>query len=238
MALTDSLISHWALDEASGNALDSHGSNDLTETGGTIDSATGKVGNCRDFEEADTEWFEHADNASLSTGDIDFTFAAWVFMESEAALFGTILAKGSLSTNSVEYSLYYRQSVDDFQWKVGNGTASATVSSTLNVTTGTWYFVVAWHDSVNNLLGISVNDGAAVTASYSSGGNDNASAFMIGADSTGRYFDGLIDEVSFWKRVLTSDERTELYNAGAGLAYPWSAPAAGNRRRRVLLGRV
>lgn len=38
-------------------------------------------------------------------------------------------------------------------------------------------------------------------------------------------WDGLIDEVGLWGRALTSGERTTLYNAGAGLAYPFSGGA-------------
>jgi hypothetical protein len=59
----------------------------------------------------------------------------------------------------------------------------------------------------------------------------------------GIYTNGSIDEVGFWKRVLTADERTWLYNSGAGRTYSeadaslktnlvswWSmnAPASGN----------
>ena len=35
-----------------------------------------------------------------------------------------------------------------------------------------------------------------------------------------QYFDGLIDEVGLWRRVLTAQERTDLWNGGAGLTYP------------------
>jgi hypothetical protein len=37
-----------------------------------------------------------------------------------------------------------------------------------------------------------------------------------------------IDEVGFWNRVLTPTEITTLYNAGAGLTYPFSPPITGN----------
>jgi len=46
--------------------------------------------------------------------------------------------------------------------------------------------------------------------------------------------DGRVDEVGFWKRVLTAQERTNLYNAGAGNTYhlgkaasPWTKADAG-----------
>ncbi len=39
-----------------------------------------------------------------------------------------------------------------------------------------------------------------------------------------RFFDGLIDEVAIWNRVLTEDERAFLYNNGAGNALPIPEP--------------
>ena len=59
---------------------------------------------------------------------------------------------------------------------------------------------------------------------------DSTNPFAIGV-WTGAFpsgnMDGLIDEVGFWKRTLTSGERTQLYNSGNGLAYPFSS---GNSR--------
>ena len=37
---------------------------------------------------------------------------------------------------------------------------------------------------------------------------------------TVRCFNGWIDEVAVWDRVITSDERVELYNSGSGIGYP------------------
>jgi hypothetical protein len=67
-----SVVAAYALDEASGNAVEQVNGYDATETGGTIASAAGKLGNARDFEAVDTEWFQRADNADLSVGNIDF----------------------------------------------------------------------------------------------------------------------------------------------------------------------
>jgi len=53
---------------------------------------------------------------------------------------------------------------------------------------------------------------------------NGASDFAIGArrDTAPLYFDGRIDEVGLWKRVLTTAERTALYNSGAGVADPFA----------------
>lgn len=220
MPLTDSLISYWSLDEASGNALDAHSTNHLTETSGTIGSATGKVGNCRDFEVGDTEHFLIADNASLSTGDIDFTLSAWVNPESLTGANMSIAGKFG-GAGSREYMLRLGDTGIPVFSVSNDGTVSTGATSSLGaLTPGTWYFIVGWHDSVNNQIGISVN-GTVVTANYTLGVFDSTAGFSIGAlSSNSQHFDGLIDEVGFWKRVLTSDERATLYNNGNGLAYP------------------
>jgi concanavalin A-like lectin/glucanase superfamily protein len=230
VALIDNLISYWKLDEASGDALDAHGTNDLTETSGTIASATGKIGNARDFESADTEYFEIADNADLSTGDIDFTIAAWVNLESLTN--GTIASKYETVGNQREYLFFYNANDhvtnNRFSFAVSSdGTGAALVTIDANnfgaPSTGTWYHVVAWHDSVSNQIGISVNAGTPDTASHSAGVFNSTTPFRLGAifAGGGQFYqlDGLLDEVGFWKRVLTSQERTDLYNGGSGLSY-------------------
>lgn len=240
MALADNLISYWSLDEASGNATDSHGSNTLTDLN-TVTSAVGKIGNARDFEADNSEALTSTDNASLSTGDIDWTIAAWVQIESLTTR--CVFGKGDGAGPSTdEYVL--RTVASKFRWSVSRASAytDLTASTFGTVTTGTWYFVVAWHDSAANQIGISVNAGTADTASHSTGPNDTAKGFAIGryGELSAQYWDGLIDEVGFWKRVLTGAERTELYNGGAGRDYAYvSGGAAGHpaMRRLGLVGR-
>lgn len=228
MALTDSLISYWKLDEASGNALDAHSTNDLTETSGTIASATGKISNCRDFEDGDSEYFVRSDNAALSTGDIDFTIQAWVNFEALAG-YRTIISK-SASGTTFEYHLDYSQPDNRIRFFVesSGATYGIVLANTLGApSTATWYHIIAWHDATANTVNISVNNGTADSTSHSAGVRDGSGSFYMGGDagvSLGSH-DGLIDEVGFWKRVLTSGERTSLYNAGSGLAYPFSSGA-------------
>src|SRR5262245_58597574 len=107
MSLLDSLVSYWKLDEASGNALDAHGSNNLTEGGtGGVGTATGKINGGRDFESADSDIFTLADNADLSTGEIDFSFSLWYKPESQSATH-SLICKGTTVTNvASEYAIY------------------------------------------------------------------------------------------------------------------------------------
>lgn len=224
MALLDNLIAAWELDEASGNAIDSHSTHDLTETSGTIAAAAGPggVGGSRDFEEADTERFQANDHADLSTGDVDFTLEAWVNLESVDA--ETFLSKWTIGGNQREYQLRYDSGEDRFEFTVsstGADTVTLLAEAFGAVSLGTWYQVIVWHDSVNDEIGIAINAGTPDTLSHSAGVFDSTATFAIGGRSsvTSDAFDGLIAKVRLWKRVLTSQERTDLYNGGTGLAY-------------------
>jgi hypothetical protein len=95
----------------------------------------------------------------------------------------------------------------------------------------TWYFVVCWHNQAAATINICVNDGAVDSAARTAAISDTAAGFIIGADgfnTTNAPVDGRIDEVGFWKRVLSAAEITELYNSGSGRNYAYiSAGAAG-----------
>jgi hypothetical protein len=237
VAVITSLVGYWALDEASGNAVDSHGSNTLTETSGTIAATTGKVSGCRDFEAGDTEYFTIADNTALSMGDIDFSIQAWVNAESLAVSMA-ILGK-DLVTPSREYVMNYDNGTTQFSFFVSPSGTSAVVVQASNFgtpSTATWYHLIAWHDSVNNQIGIAVNAGTPNTTSHTTGVQDSNGPFQIGARNAGANWDGLIDEVAIWKKVLTSDERTWLYNSGNGRSYTDIVAESGSVGRLVNRG--
>lgn len=209
-------IGYWKLDEASGNALDAVGTNDLTDTN-TVGTTTGKVGTARDFVAANGELFSHGDNATLSTGDVDFTITAW-FKPQDMTANRIVVGKGG---GDIEYDIALRSGGPNLQFRACSGSGFAgldAASDTTTLSAGTWYFVVGWHDATANTLNIQVNNGTVYSTSYSGGVYDGPNTFYIGKgfDSS---FDGAIDEVGFWKQVLTTQERTDLWNGGAGLAY-------------------
>jgi hypothetical protein len=224
--LTEDLIAHWRLDEASGTRKDFRGTNNLTD-GNTVTSAAGKVNTAADFESTNSEFLEIADNADLSTGDIDFTIATWVNLESIGA-HRMIVSKTDTGTNR-EFALYYHEdagSNDRFQLILydsgGTGVCASGATSFGAPSIDTWYFVVAWHDSTANTCSIQVNNGTVDSSSESGVSSDTSANFRIGAWNTTEalFMDGLIDEVVLWKKVLTSAEKTALYNSGRPNFYP------------------
>lgn len=234
MSLLDNLVSYWSLDEASGTRVDSHGSNNLTDNN-TVGSTTGVVSNAASFVAANSEYLSHASNTDLQTGDIDFTLAAWAKLNTKGA-YETVVSKDQYDT-SREYLVYYDFPADRFALLVSSGGSSASQTTLLaqsfgSVPTGTWCFIVICHDSINNALKICVNDGTVDSAAWTTGVYSGSAPFQIGAsDDFGtpgsNPLNGEVDEVGFWKRVLTAGEITWLYNSGSGRSYSNIVASAG-----------
>lgn len=221
---TTDLISWWPLDEASGARADSHGSNDLTDNN-TVGQAVGKVGNAADFVAANSEYLSRADNASLSAGDVDVSWGLWVYLDDKTAA-RTVLAKFLVTGNHREYWIQYNLDTDRFQFVVSSDGGSGTIvtleadnlgSPSIN----TWYFIVAWHDAAGNTLNIQVNNGTVDSVAHTLGIYDGTASFVLGriGDASANYHDGRLDEVFMYKKVLSADERTWLYNDGDGRSY-------------------
>ena len=94
---------------------------------------------------------------------------------------------------------------------------------------GNWHFIVMWYDTTSRTLNLRLDNAAGLGETGTATGTSTLPStlidFQIGARQFGGaqdYFDGLIDEVGFWRRVLTPAERTTLYNGGAGLTYPFA----------------
>jgi hypothetical protein len=224
--LTD-IVAYWKQDEASGNALDSHASNDLTDVNGVVGGVTGKVATARDFESSSAQYFTIASNADLELGaDTAFTWAGWVRIEQDFQSGTDILGKGGqIAAEDLAYSLRINGTFR-FEFVVGNGTTSASVADTSVFPTpvDTWFFIVAWHDPSVDKIFIQINDDATPDeAAWSGGTQSESGAFELGRSRGvfGSSWDGYLDEWGFWKRVLTSDERTTLYNSGNGTTYPF-----------------
>lgn len=222
MALTDNLEAYWNLSEASGTRNDSHSTNHLTDNN-TVATGTGPdSGTCADFESGNFERLTRADNAALSCGDTDFTINLWVNLESIAAN-QMVANKGSADGGgNSEWRIQTGGAAQPFTFDVWTGTSPTTVTNTNGgaPSTATWYMLTVWHDATNNQIGIARNAGTADTAAYSGGVNDGTSPLEFGGSiSAFTFYDGLMAYAGFWRRVLTSGERTTLYNSGAGLAY-------------------
>lgn len=225
MPLTDSLISHWSLEEASGTRVDDHGDNDLAPVTADPGRSAAKVGFGTLFTGSDDGTrLRIASNASLQAGDIDLTICGWCGAIADATSDNHGLV-GKGSTSNAEYIIDRLTTNQCLRFEVfgaaGFGSSSNVTCGTALPSDGSLHFFVAWHDSVANTINIQMDNGTIASNPHSAGifvGTDDF-LISIGGNIFKAEWDGLVDQVGLWKRVLTSDERSFLYNSGNGRSY-------------------
>lgn len=215
------LEAYWKLEEASGTRIDFKNSHDLTDNN-TVTQAAGIVANAAQFTVANTEFLSEVDTAGLSGADKDFSIAGWFFLDSKTTL-RIILSKGDWNLGvEREYIIFYNSTIDRIQFQPSPDGVGSPVVSTANSfgipPLSTWIFFVAWHDSVANTINIQINNGAIDSVAYSAGVFNGTKNFTIGSrDAAGAFsWDGRLDEIGFWNKILSAQERTDLYNGGSG----------------------
>lgn len=222
-SLYNGLIEFWPLHEPSGNRFGLVKNTELTDVN-TCTQEEGRVFYAARFTSANSERMGIVTNSDVECGDIDFTWAAWVYFTTVAAT-QTFISKYGSTTASREYAMYFDQSVNRLKFSVytSGGTERAAVANTLGgISAATWYFCVGWHDAAADTVGIEVNgltDTAATTAALQAVGSAALNFGSTGAP--GVFTNGRLCEVGFWKRVLTPLERLWLYNQGLGRTYPF-----------------
>jgi len=221
--ITNSLKAYWKLEESGGTRRDFANTHDLTDNN-TVAQTTGKIGQAADFTFANSEYLQiDGDDTELNFGDQDFTLTGWFYLTSKPASLAGLISKWDNASNDREYILDWDNGADRFAFFVSS-TGSDAIGTTANTfgapSTGVFIFIVAWHDSVANTINIQINDGTVDSTAHSIGINVGNSPIRLGAFSNStpnRFFDGRIDEAAIWDRVLTSAERTTLYNSGTGV---------------------
>lgn len=229
-ALEDDILAYWTLEESSGTRFDYCGGNNVNDENLPLATA-GVIGNAVDLVRSSNQKLQAGLVSSLDLGNTDYTLAAWVYLDTLPSyptelypIFSRYNDPGGIAQYIVEvYNGRFRfRLFDGGSTQVG----IATADNFGEPATGQWYFVAAWHDSINDEVGISVNAGTPDTAATTGSPTAISVPFIIGGrDGDTQTFDGRIDEAGIWSRVLTSDELSALYNGGAGwTSYPGCIP--------------
>jgi len=220
--LATNLVSYWELEEASGTRVDSHGSNDLTDNN-TVGQGTGIQGNGADFEKANSEYLNIADNASLSiTGDM--TITGWINPESSTGN-DCVVSKWNTTGNQRSFAFYYTSGNTMRAFISSDGTNANT--SKLDISTAgaitdltLQQFAIVYDASAGTIYfyldGVLNN----VSTGHKTSIFDSTADFYLGYFSQDfAYFDGIQDEMAIYNRMLTAGEVHNLYNGGSGLPY-------------------
>jgi hypothetical protein len=221
--LTDSLISYWKMDEASGNEPDAHGSNTLTDNN-TVGSAAGKINTGRDFNGTD-EYLSHA--SDLLSGATACSVQAWVYSSRASLVFRPdnvfYVGDNGATGDIVAIDFEGDGSGAKFRFIKTEGFGGTYAKADNFASVATWYHLVGTV-STAGVTTLYVNGVAqATTGSLTNGAMSSTASTTIGCrnDLTGASFwQGTIDEVAIWSRELSAAEVTELYGGGSGFAYP------------------
>ena len=214
-----SLAAYWPLQEASGNAIDA-GSNGLNLTasasnpGTTTGPGTVRLPAARSLS-GSTQFFTRADTALLRANATGFGVFAWVNLSSKAAD-SYLMVKGN--ANQLEYALSYAQSLNRFYFSAHNGVATLVGEASANAlgspSTGVWYFLAGWFDSVTSKVYISVNAQAVPDEGAAAGSpGGNVAAFSIGKYGSfgSPYATAAVAGAGFVGAALTTAQVAQLY---------------------------
>lgn len=229
MALTDSLVAYWRLDEASGSRADAVGSATLTDNN-TVGSAAGNISAlAAAFVAASSEYLSTTNATAAGTvkGSASWTLTAWInptdVLNTRTGACGTFDAafSGLQCIRRAPYVAVDGANADQIYWQFWNDggtpyTAEVTGTSGRTIA-GQWSFISCQFDSATGKMRSRTNATASSDVTLSGTFSANAQFDIGRRGSGGQYFTGSIAHVGLWSRALTSGELDTLYNSGAGM---------------------
>lgn len=225
-SLTDSLVAYYPFN---GNANDASGKghNSSFNTASLTTDRFGSSNKAYSFD--GTTWIEVPHAADLDiTGDK--TISVWTYIPSTASLpwYPTIISKKSSTSYYPTYAIscleYSGYGADRYKYDFffGNGTTNYPRRSTQLYTNyfNQWVHIVGTYSKTKGVSKIYINGNlsdTSITGSISS--NSCTDKLVIGRDlaTDKTFFNGKIDDIRIYKRVLSSTEIKSLNKEGLGI---------------------
>lgn len=215
------IVAYYKCD-SNGSFPDSTGTYDGTINGADY-SSSGKINGCYDYVETNGDYVVLSGSLGFNDGD-NFSVSLWI--------------KGdTLNDQEVPINDYDRNAGKGFKVLIyGGKVRGANIENGSNYTTiigssvsvDTWYHIVL---SINGSTGATTlyvdnskyntNVGGGSVSQFNVSGRN----YVIGSEAwynsiaSNRHFNGFIDEIGFWDKVLTDGEVSDLYNSGNGLSF-------------------
>ncbi len=195
------LVAYWKFDETTGSttAADSSG-NGITGTLTNMDPATdwvtGRVGNALDFD-GSNDRVSFVSNALLNNM-ADRTVCMWTYPRNPYSGWNAVMSK---------YDPGYGVGWDVYLSGSATSQRGVGINQTNTATSGSWqHFCATRTGSTMKIFKNGVEQPDSLSA-YPGGGDDSGQNLAIGSQTNGDdAFDGLIDEVRIYNRVLTQPE--------------------------------
>lgn len=202
MVLTDSLVSYYKLEDAT----DSVGSYDGTVSGAST-TTDGKINGAYDFDGVN-DYISISSSVMQSTA---FSISFWEYSSSSATA-----DEGYLIGDSTDPgNLFMRRNTGGTIISTGVGEAGY---AGFTLSRDVWHHFVLTHDGSGNVE-VYVDTVSEYSFSGSNWTGLTSALYLGNRQDLTRDFEGKLDEVGIWSKVLTSTEITELYNSGTGMTY-------------------
>lgn len=219
--LTNGVLWYYRLDESGGLRTDDSDNNlHLTEIG-TVGSGTGVIGPCASFPGTTGNQLEHSFASQYDLSTTDFTFTGWFTIDDTTTdRMIQYIGTGAQANNQRVLEISYQNIGDNIKIALSDGSVAdlATVQLAGSIPTGQFIFYAIRWTASSQLLEARLDSQAFVPFNFSrSPHNPGTQSYVLGANlSQGDPFDGLIDEIGGWDRLLNDNEIDFLYNGGSG----------------------
>ena len=193
------LVGWWKFDEGSGTtAHDSSGNGNDGTLQGNPQWVAGKIGGALEFD-GNGDYVDCGDSLAFNI-NTNITVACWIKVRQLDKSWQAIVAQGDDS-----WRVHRSSSSNNIAWGT-NGLSPKDITGSVNVNDGQWHHVAGVYDGAQKHLYVDGN----LDASSNSTGKINNSSYNVNigenAQATGRYWDGLIDDVRVYNRALTQEE--------------------------------
>lgn len=208
---------------------DYYGANNLTNNGSTP-FGSGCVTNAASFN-GTSQYLQLA--SPLSTATNNYSFFMWVNVPT-ASQKGAFFHNGTQDVDG--YSVGVGNNIGNGQDGTGNylvGAAAGLLWHSYGITIGTGCHLVG----VIRNAGVETGyvDGTAGPNTFSDAPATPTGFATVGADSSGRFFNGGIGQFGFWTKALNANEISDLYNTGSGQTMCTVGVDCPGTHRRIML---
>jgi hypothetical protein len=228
--LTNGLLGYWRMDFTDNWTNEVSTSYTWAESGTILTSVTAISTNSANFANNSANYLTLADDNIFSIlNSNSMSWALWVELDVTNAL-QLFIGKETSTDGAREWRFSWSSTGNGFYFGVYTNNSSASYNSVarnLDVVTGTWYLLIGEIDCTNRTFSLTVGGNGTLYDPSTSGvmdglgGNTTTAVYMSKYPTANFVLDGRVDEVMFWRRTLTSEERTALWNGGSGRFYPF-----------------
>lgn len=228
MALIDSCVAYWKMDESSGDMIDAEGSNDGVVTS-TTQNSDGIINTGYYFDGAN-DIVQVDDDASINFDENDnFSIGYWTKFNGDVGTVEVIMKRNL----NVRYG-FFNLAGNFAHCQMGDGSTAISISDDVDLNDGEWHLIIMSYSGSTSTLYLYV-DGTEVDNTSSaalSGLATSTAKLKFGYERVG-WYKGYLDEAFVFSKALDSDDVTALWNSGAGWAYPFSAATGTNMKINI-----